>query len=118
MPRTWMTSIVIFVLAAAGMYAGADGDYPKFVIPNVPDLTIKTRATIDLSQSTVRTDTLYFKGAWQRRDTDRDLPPAPPAQRTARHATITRCDERRTVELNHEARLYGSSPLDFIGRDV
>jgi hypothetical protein len=35
-----------------------------------------------------------------------------------RHATIIRCDERRTLELNHEARLYASSPLDFIGRDV
>jgi len=35
-----------------------------------------------------------------------------------RHTTITRCDERRTLELNHEARLYGSSPLNFIGREV
>jgi hypothetical protein len=118
MPRAWMPSFVIFVLAAAGIYAGADGDDPKFVVPNVPDLTIKTRETFDLPQSTIRTNSLYFKGAWKRRETDLEFPSAPPAPRTARDATITRCDERRTVELNHEARLYGSSPLDFIGRDV
>jgi hypothetical protein len=35
-----------------------------------------------------------------------------------RHTTITRCDERRTLELNHEAQLYGWSPLNFTGTDV
>jgi hypothetical protein len=118
MPRAWMPSFVAIALAAAGIHAGADGDYPKFVVPNVPDLTIKTRETIDLPQSTVRTNTLYFKGAWQRRERYLQFPSAVPAQRTVRHSTITRCDERRTLELNHEARLYGWSPLNFIGRDV
>ena len=118
MTRTWMPSFVAFVLAAAGVYAGADGDDPKFVVPNVPDLIVKTRETIDLPQSTVRTNTLYFKGAWQRRELYLQFPSALPAQRTVRHATITRCDERRTLELNHDARLYGWSPLNFIGRDV
>jgi hypothetical protein len=113
-----MPSFVIFVLAAAGIYAGADGDYPKFVVPNVPDLTIKTRETFDLPQSTVRTDTLYFKGAWQRRELYLQFQSALPAQQTAQHATITRCDERRTLELNQDAQLYGWSPVDFIGRDV
>ena len=113
-----MPSFVAFVLAAAGISAGADGDQPKFVVPNVPDLTIKTRETIDLPQSTVQTNTLYFKGAWQRRELHLQFPSALPAQRTVRHSTITRCDERRTLELNHEARLYGWSPLDFVGRDV
>jgi hypothetical protein len=118
MPRAWMPSFVAFVLAAAGIQAGADGDYPKFVVPNVPDLTIKTRETIDLPQSTVQTNTLYFKGAWQRRELYLQFPSALPAKRTVRQGTITRCDERRTLELNHEARLYGWSPLNFIGRDV
>jgi hypothetical protein len=118
MTRAWMSSLVPFVLAAAGIHAGADGDYPRFVVPNAPDLTIKTRETIDLPQSTVRTNSLYFKGAWQRRELQLQFPSAVPAQRTVRHATITRCDERRTLELNHEARLYGWSPLDFIARDV
>jgi len=117
MPRVWMPSFGVFVLAAAGIYAEGGRGFPKFVVPNVPDLTIKTRETIDLPQSTVQTNTLYFKGAWQRRELDLQFPSALPAQRTLRHATITRCDERRTLELNHEARLYGSSPLNFIGWD-
>jgi len=116
--RAWPLPAVIFLLAAAGIYAGADADGPKFVVPNVPDLTIKTRQTIDLPQSTVRTDTVYFKGAWQRRELDLQFSSVLPTQRTARHITITRCDERRTVELNDDARLYGWLPLDFVGRDV
>ena len=118
MPRAWMPSFVVFVLAAGGIYAGAEGDYPKFVVPNVPDLTIKTRETFHLPQSTVQTNTLYFKGAWQRRELSLQFPSPLPAERTVRHATITRCDERRTLELNHEARLYGWSPIRVTGRDV
>lgn len=118
MPRTWMPSFVAFVLAAAGIHAGADGGYTRFVVPNVPDLTIKIRETIDLPQSTVQTNTLYYKGAWHRRELDLQFPSALATQRTVRHSTITRCDERRTLDLNHEARLYGWSPLTFIGRDT
>jgi hypothetical protein len=81
-----MPSFVAVVFAAAGIYAGADEDYPKFVVPNVPDLTITTRETIDLPQSTVRTNILYFKGAWQRRELYLQFPSALPAQRTVRHA--------------------------------
>jgi hypothetical protein len=113
-----MPSFVVFILAVAGIYAGPDGGYPKFVVPNVPDLTIKTRETTDSPQSTVQTNTLYFKGAWQRRELYLQFLSALPAPRTVRHATVTRCDERRTLELNDEARLYGWSPLNFIGRDV
>ena len=116
--RAALTSFVAFALAAACMHAGADGDDPKFVVPKVPDLTIKTRETVDLPQSTIQINTLYFQGAWQRRDRFLQFPSAPPDHRTLRAATITRCDERRTLELNDEARLYGWSPLGYIGRDV
>src|SRR3954466_15557983 len=118
MPRALMPSFVVFVVAAAGIYAAAEGSYPTFFVPNVPDLTIKTRGTIDLPQSTVETNSLYFKGAWQRRELYLQFPSALPAQRTVRHTTITRCDERRTLELNHEAQLYAWSRLNFIVRDV
>ncbi len=117
MPRAWIPSLVAFVLAAAGIQAGADGEDPRFVVPNVPDLTIKTRETIELPQSTVQTNTLYFKGAWQRRELYLQFPSTLPAQRAVRHAAITRCDERRILVLNHEARLYGWSPLNFVRRD-
>src|SRR5262249_38402765 len=46
------------------------------------------------------------------------FPSALPAQRTVRHTTMTRCDERRALELNNEARLYGWSPLNFVSRDI
>src|SRR5262245_43642936 len=118
MPRAWMPSFVVLVLAAAGIHAGADRDDPTFVVPTIPDLTIKTREPIDRPQSTIVTNSLYFKGAWQRRDRYLEFPSAPPAQRTVRHTTITRCDERRALELNHEARLYAWSELDFMGGDV
>ena len=116
MPRAWMPSVVAFALAAAGTYAG--GGYPRFVVPNVPDLTIKTRETIDRPRSTVQTNTLYFKGAWQRRELELQFSSTLPPQKMVRHATVTRCDERRTLDLNHEARLYGWSPLSAVGRDV
>jgi hypothetical protein len=119
MARAWMPLFVIFVLAAAaGIYAQADGRDPKVVVPNVPDLTIKTRETIDLAQSTVQTNILYFKGAWQRRERYLQFPSAWPAPRTVRHTTITRCDEQRTLDLNDQARLYAWSPLNFIGSDL
>jgi hypothetical protein len=113
-----MLSSVAFVLAAAGIYPGLAGDYPKFVVPNVPDLTVQTRETIDIPQSTVQTNTLYFKGAWQRRELYLQFPSAVPAHRTAQFGDITRCDERRTLALNHEARLYGWLPVNVTGRDV
>src|SRR4029434_2878015 len=102
MSRARIPCFVAIVLAAAGIHTKADGDYPKFVVPNVRDLTIQTRETTALPQSTVQTNTVYFKGAWQRRDLYLQFPSPLPAQRTARHSTIIRCDERRTLELNHE----------------
>jgi len=113
-----MLSFAVSALAAAGIYAGAQGHEPRFVVPSLSDLAIKTGETIDRPQSTVQTNTLFFKGAWQRRELYVQFPSALPAQRTVRHTTITRCDERRTLELNHEARLYGGSPIDFTRRDV
>ena len=113
-----MPSFAALLLAASGIYAEADGGYPKFVVPNVPDLKIETRQTIDDPQSTVQTDTLYFKGAWQRRELYLQFPSAWSAQRTVRHATITRCDERRSLQLNHDARLYAWSSINVIGSDV
>src|SRR5262245_46074580 len=106
MPRAWTPSFVIIALAAAGISVGPDGGDRTSLVPNLPDLTIKTRETIDRPHSTIQTATRYFKGAWQRTDLDLDVPSASPAQRTMQHSTISRCDEGRTLFLNHEARLY------------
>jgi hypothetical protein len=35
-----------------------------------------------------------------------------------RHIAIARCDERRRIEVNDDARLYAWSAFDFIARDV
>jgi len=118
MSRVRTPPFVILAFAAAGIYAAADAGGPRFVVPDAPDLTIKTRETIDLPQSTVQTDTRYFKGAWQRRELYLQFPRALPTQRTARHSTITRCDERRILELNDDARLYAWSSGDFSDTDV
>jgi hypothetical protein len=118
MARAWIPSFVALAVAAAGMQACVRGEYPKVVVPDVPDLTIKTLETSDSPQSTVQTNILYFKGAWRRTQLYLTFPSAFPDQRTVRYTTITRCDERRTLELNHEAQLYGWSPLNFVGRDV
>jgi hypothetical protein len=115
-----MSSFVALVLAAAGIHARAAeaADDPKFIVPDVSDLTIKTRETVDLPQSTVRISTLYFKGAWQRRELHLTFPSAVPGHPTMRHIAITRCDERRSIEVNDDARLYARSAIDFIGKDV
>jgi len=68
MRHAWILCFVVFAVAVAAvsMQAGADGEDPT--VPDVSDLTIKTLETIDLPQSTVQTNIVYFKGAWQRRE--------------------------------------------------
>src|SRR5882672_1906756 len=92
--------------------AGQAADFPKLVVPALPDLTIKTRRTFDPPNSTTDTEIVYVKGAWQRREQILDFPPMPSAPPTNRNIRITRCDERRTLELNDRARTYASWPIE------
>ena len=103
--------VVVAISALRVRPAGHGADSPKFVAPDVPDLTIKTRRTIDHPNSTIETELLNLKGAWQRRTQILDFPPTIPSVRTRRHVAITRCDERRAIDLNEEARTYASVPL-------
>lgn len=75
---------------------------PKFIVPNLPDLTIKTRRTSDwLSQ----VNTLYVKGARQRTESVIQVR----SQAKASHwAIIQRCDEKRGFNLNENDKLYAS----------
>lgn len=118
MPRAWIPFFAVFVVAAVGTRLAAEREHSRFAVPNVPDLTITTRETVDLPQSTVQTTTLYFKGAWQRTERYLEFPSGVPGQRTARFAMLTRCDDRRTVILNHDELFYRSSPLEDIDRSV
>ena len=80
----------------------ADG-YPRVVVPNSPDLTIKTRTVFP--RGPVSTVTVRLKGARQRieRTYDGSRQPA---------SYISHCDLRRTLVLNHEARTYGYIPIE------
>ena len=71
-------------------------------IPNFSDLTIKTRRN-DSVDSAV--ETLYLKGSKQRREYSRDKP-----FRTT-FVSISRCDERKRIDLNEEARVYAELPI-------
>ncbi len=75
---------------------------PHPVVPNFSDLKIKTRRSGQLSSFT---ETLYLKGARQRQEYVYDelfnLSPA----------SISRCDDRKRIDLNVDAKLYAEVPI-------
>jgi hypothetical protein len=99
MMKTAAASILFALLAARSP------DPFKAFVPNVPDLTIRTRVTTDpavVGFALARTQ--YFKGARQRQEDVID-------GRPAHFVAITQCDERRTLSLNDEAQTYAYRPL-------
>src|SRR5687768_10429802 len=87
-------------LAAAPAVIAQTMPNPAFVVPSFPDLTIKKRISADPSSSGT-TEVLYLKGARERRELLHGRPAS------TRSAHITQCDQRRSVQLNAEAKLYG-----------
>lgn len=77
---------------------------PKFVVPDFPDLMIKTRHTTGERHASV--DTLYLKGARQRRETVFEFP-AP-----TRFIDITQCDMRRRYTLDEQWKTFDSFPIE------
>lgn len=71
-----------------------------FVVPSFPDLTIKKRNSAGTTSSSVTTEVLYLKGARERREFLHERPGS------TRSVHITQCDQRRSVLLNPEAKLY------------
>jgi hypothetical protein len=69
----------------------------SLVVPHFSDLKIRTRRN-DPFNSDV--ETLYLKGVMQRREYLLDKPAK------ATFATISRCDERRRIDLNDDAKVY------------
>jgi hypothetical protein len=80
---------------------------PKFIVPNLPDLTVKTRRTSGdwLSQVSA----LYVKGARQRIETVDEQPARANAMNWA---VIRQCDEKRVFNLNERDKLYTSSEIE------
>jgi hypothetical protein len=92
------TFSVLILAASVGL--------PKFIVPNLPDLAIKTRRTSGdwLSQL----DTLYLKGARQRSETVVEKPGAD----AINSAVIRQCDEKRVFILNERDKIYASSEIE------
>jgi len=78
---------------------------PKLVVPNFPDLTIKTRRTDGNRYSNV--DTLYLKGARQRSEHVMQK-----AGNSIDGVTITQCDEKLRLDLNSKDKTYASFPIE------
>ena len=101
---TWVTLCsstfsVLILAASVGL--------PKFIVPNFPDLTIKTRRTSGdwLSQL----DTLYLKGARERTEIVTEKPARDDAMNLV---VIRQCDAKRVFNLNERDRLYASSEIE------
>ena len=80
---------------------------PAFVVPTFADLTIKTRHSFGTTSSRGTTEVLYLKGARERHEFLYEQPGKRPS-----FATIMQCDQRRSVQLNPEAKLYAVSVLE------
>jgi len=80
---------------------------PAFVVPTFADLTIKKQQSFGTTSSRSTTEVLYLKGARARREFLYEQP----GSRRLSYATITQCDQRRSVQLNPEAKLYFVSVL-------
>jgi hypothetical protein len=94
------TFSVLILAASVGL--------PKFIVPNLPDLMIKTRRTSGDWQSPVNT-TLYVKGARQRTETvieERGRADA------GSWVVIQQCDERRGFNLNERDKLYAPFEIE------
>src|SRR5581483_11709747 len=79
---------------------------PKLVVPDFKDLTIKRQHTIaDINSSL---DTIYLKGPRQRMEivTERRNIPS------STHINIAHCEERQSITLNPDAKLYVQSAIE------
>src|SRR5260370_11156508 len=81
-------------------------ELPKFIVPKLPDLTIKTRRISGDWLSQV--STIYVKGARQRTETVVEKPGADAINR----AVIRQCDEKRVFNINERDKIYASSEIE------
>jgi len=93
------TFSVLILAASVGL--------PKFIVPNLPDIAIKTRRTSGDWLSQV--NTLYLKGARQRTETVIEKMAGADA---INWAVIQQCDEKRIFNLNQRDKLYASSEIE------
>jgi hypothetical protein len=90
-------SLLVLLLFSASL--------PRPVVPNRQDLKVKTRETDTFGG---RITILYLKGARERQEIIQDAP--------VRYSfvNISQCDQKRSIRLNHDLKLYAESPIvDF-----
>jgi hypothetical protein len=97
--RCFSTFSVLIVSAAVG--------FPNLVVPNFPDLAIKTRHISGDQLSEVRA--LYLKGSRQRTETIVEKPARADAINSA---AIWQWDEKRIFFLNQRDKIYNSSVIE------
>lgn len=95
-------------LAAAPLILAQARSIPAFVVPTFADLTIKKRHSFGTTSSRGMNEVLYLKGARERRE----FLYGQPGNAWRGHVTITQCDQRRSVQLNPETKLYAVSVLE------
>jgi hypothetical protein len=78
---------------------------PQLVVPNFPNLAIKTRRTDGERYSSLQT--LYLKGARQRSEYVMQN-----AGSSMDGVTITQCDEKLRLNLNNKEKTYASFPIE------
>jgi hypothetical protein len=101
-----LNPLLPIALAAAPVILAETLSISPFVVPTFADLTIKKRHSFGTS-SRVTTEVLYLKGARERRE----FPYGQPGNTGPGHATIMQCDQRRSVLLNPEGKVYLVSVL-------
>lgn len=106
------TSLALSFSALSVLILAASVELPKLVVPNFPDLTIKTRHTSGDQKaghpsSEVRA--LYLKGSRQRTETVFEKPARAGALNSA---AIWQCDEKRSFFLNQRDKIYNSSIIE------
>jgi hypothetical protein len=99
--------LLSIAVAAAPVILAQTPSITAIVVPTFADLTIKKRLSFGGTSSRGTTEVLYLKGARERRE----FLSGQPGETDPGHATIVQCDQRRTVQLNPEAKLYSVSVL-------
>jgi hypothetical protein len=100
--------LVPIAVAVAPVILAQTLSIPAFVVPTFADLTIKKRHSFGTTSSMGMTEVLYLKGARERREFLYEQP----GNGRSRYATIMQCDQRRSVQLNPETRLYSVSVVE------
>jgi hypothetical protein len=80
----------------------------ELIVPDAPDLMVKTRQSEDGRENNRALLVLYLKGARQRHETWRGTGSA----RMLAWIAITQCDARREVMLNPEAKTYAYRDIE------